>query len=196
MVDPCGLNVVDRPLSWHGARPVFLGRGFLTTCRSDCPGSQKSPVPNKLPCPAGRERVRYTERLARSMGSDDDMFRIWSGPEGSSHKEPLSGIRIHRAHGLYFCAVLPNRAMLDAARHPRRQFVIQKAGHDQKVYALPFSCQLVRLRRRSLALPKHRGSRDSSVMGQRLAGPRLRLRDRSTTKYLAAGRATSSKNHP
>ena len=54
------------------------------------------------------------------MGSDDDMFRIWSGPEGSSHKEPLSGIRIHRAHGLSFCAVLPNRAMLDAARHPER----------------------------------------------------------------------------
>ena len=84
------------------------------------------------------------------MGSDDDMFRIWSGPEGSSHKEPLSGIRIHRAHGLSFCAVLPNRAMLDAARHPERQFVIQKARHDQKVYALPFSCQLVRSGRRSL----------------------------------------------
>ena len=48
-------------------------------------------------CRGGREQVRYTERLARSMGSDDDMFRIWSGPEGSSHKEPLSGIRIHRA---------------------------------------------------------------------------------------------------
>ena len=79
------------------------------------------------------------------MGSDDDMFRIWSGPEGSSHKEPLSGIRIHRAHGLSFCAVLPNRAMLDAARHPERQVVIQKARHDQKVYALPFSCQLVAL---------------------------------------------------
>ena len=88
------------------------------------------------------------------MGSDDDMFRIWSGPEGSSHKEPLSGIRIHRVR--YFCAVLPNRAMLDAARHPRRQFVIQKAGHDQKVYALPFSCQLVRLGCRSLTAPKHR----------------------------------------
>ena len=29
------------------------------------------------------------------------MFRIWSGPEGSSHKEPLSGIRIHRAHGRF-----------------------------------------------------------------------------------------------
>lgn len=53
-------------------------------------------------CRGGRERVRYTERLARSMGSDDDMFRIWSGPEGSSHKEPLSGIRIHRAHGRFF----------------------------------------------------------------------------------------------
>ena len=90
------------------------------------------------------------------MGSDDDMFRIWSGPEGSSHKEPLSGIRIHRAHGLSFCAVLPNRAMLDAARHPERQFVIQKARHDQKVYALPFSCQLVRSGWRSLTLPKHR----------------------------------------
>ena len=102
------------------------------------------------------------------MGSDDDMFRIWSGPEGSSHKEPLSGIRIHRAHGLSFCAVLPNRAMLDAARHPERQFVIQKARHDQKVYALPFSCQLVRSGWRSLALPKHRwlrGSRGGEVFG-------------------------------
>ena len=119
-------------------------------------------------CPAGRERVIYIEHLARSMGSDDDMFRIWSGPEGSSHKEPLSGIRIHRAHGLSFCAVLPNRAMLDAARHPERQFVIQKARHDQKVYALPFSCQLVRSGWRSLALPKHRwlrGSRDDEVFG-------------------------------
>ena len=58
--------------------------------------------------------------------------------------------------GILFCAVLPNRAMLDAARHPERQFVIQKARHDQKVYALPFSCQLVRSGRRSLALPKHR----------------------------------------
>lgn len=77
------------------------------------------------------------------MGSDDDMFRIWSGPEGSSHKEPLSGIRIHRAR--YFCAVLPNRAMLDAARRPGRQFVIQKAGHDQKVCALPFSSNLFAL---------------------------------------------------
>ncbi|MEE0320196.1 MAG: hypothetical protein U0I69_09805, partial [Collinsella sp.] len=36
------------------------------------------------------------------------------------------------------------------------QFVIQKARHDQKVYALPFSCQLVRSGWRSLALPKHR----------------------------------------
>lgn len=34
-------------------------------------------------------------RLARSMGSGDDMFRIWSGPEGSSHKEPLPGTRSH-----------------------------------------------------------------------------------------------------
>ena len=96
------------------------------------------------------------------------MFRIWSGPEGSSHKEPLSGIRIHRAHGLSFCAVLPNRAMLDAARHPERQFVIQKARHDQKVYALPFSCQLVRSGWRSPALPKHRwlrASRGDEVFG-------------------------------
>ena len=114
-------------------------------------------------CRGGREQVRYTERLARSMGSDDDMFRIWSGPEGSSHKEPLSGIRIHRAR--YSCAVLPNRAMLDAARHPGRQFVIQKAGHDQKVNALPFSCQLVRPGCRSLALPKHRGLRDQDAGG-------------------------------
>ena len=124
------------------------------------------------------------------------MFRIWSGPEGSSHKEPLSGIRIHRAHGLSFCAVLPNRAMLDAARHPERQFVIQKARHDQKVYALPFSCQLVRSGWRSLTLPKHRRPRGPGVMEWCLAGPRLCLRDRSTTKYLAAGLAVSSKNHP
>ncbi|WP_373573612.1 hypothetical protein, partial [Collinsella aerofaciens] len=31
-------------------------------------------------------------------------------------------------------------------------FVIQKARHDQKVYALPFSCQLVRSGRRSLSV--------------------------------------------
>ena len=30
------------------------------------------------------------------------MFRIWSGPEGSSHKEPLTGIRSLRAHGRFF----------------------------------------------------------------------------------------------
>lgn len=50
--------------------------------------------------------------------------------------------------------------MLDAARHPGRQFVIQKAGHDKKVYALPFSCQLVRPGCRSLALPGARRLRD------------------------------------
>ena len=41
------------------------------------------------------------------MGSDDDMFRIWSGPEGSSHKEPLSGIRIHRATGAFCYDAVP-----------------------------------------------------------------------------------------
>ena len=61
-------------------------------------------------CPGGRERVRYTERLARSMGSDDDMFRIWSGPEGSSHKEPLSGIRIHRVRRRFLVPRQPARA--------------------------------------------------------------------------------------
>jgi len=46
------------------------------------------------------------------------------------------------------------------------QFVIQKARHDQKVYALPFSCQLVRPGCRSLAAPRHqwlRGSRDGGI---------------------------------
>ena len=46
-------------------------------------------------------------RLARSMGWGDDMFRTWSGPEGSSHKEPLTGTRSHRAHGAFFCADAP-----------------------------------------------------------------------------------------
>ena len=40
-------------------------------------------------------------------------------------------------------AVLPNGGPVDAARRPERQFVIQKARHDQKVYALPFSCLVV-----------------------------------------------------
>ena len=147
----------------------LMGRGrILATAPFAAVHSCGFPFDRGASCSAGRERVIYTERLARSMGSDDDMFRIWSGPEGSSHKEPLSGIRIHRVHGLSFCAVLPNRAMLDAARHPERQFVIQKARHDQKVYALPFSCQLVRSGWRSLALPKHRwlrGSRGGEVFG-------------------------------
>ena len=41
-----------------------------------------------------------------------------------------------------------NHSTLRAAQNV--QFVIQKARHDQKVYALPFSCQLVRSGRRSL----------------------------------------------
>ena len=89
-----------RPLQAKRSRwPVFVARHQKN--HPIAKSSQNSPVPNQLPCPAGRERVRYTECLARSMGSDDDMFRIWSGPEGSSHKEPLSGIRIHRAHGRF-----------------------------------------------------------------------------------------------
>lgn len=44
-------------------------------------------------------------RLARSMGSGDDMFRTWSGPEGSSHKEPLPGTRSHRAHGAFSVSI-------------------------------------------------------------------------------------------
>ena len=55
----------------------------------------------------GRSVYHYLTRLARSMGSGDDMFRIWSGPEGSSHKEPLTGIRSHRAHGAFFYAENP-----------------------------------------------------------------------------------------
>ena len=55
-------------------------------------------------------------------------------------------------------AVLTNGGPVDAASRPERQFAIQKARHDQKVYASPFSCQLVRSGRRSLALPKHRRS--------------------------------------
>ena len=39
------------------------------------------------------------------MGSGDDMFRTWSGPGGSSHKEPLPGTRIHRGHRAFFCCV-------------------------------------------------------------------------------------------
>lgn len=41
-----------------------------------------------------------------------------------------------------------NHSTLSAVQNV--QFVIQKARHDQKVYALPFSCQLVRSGRRSL----------------------------------------------
>ena len=50
-----------------------------------------------------QSRYYNKTRLARSMGSGDDMFRTWSGPEGSSHKEPLTGTRSHRAHGGVFC---------------------------------------------------------------------------------------------
>lgn len=71
-------------------------------------------------------------RLARSMGSGDDMFRTWSGPEGSSHKEPLPGTRSHRAHGAFLCGAAswrprasgpgtparPLAALADRPRHP------------------------------------------------------------------------------
>ena len=47
---------------------------------------------------------------------------------------------------------MPNRVTARRCAPPRRQFVIQKARHDQKVYASPFSCQLVRPGRRSLSV--------------------------------------------
>ena len=118
-------------------------------------------------CSAGRERVIYIERLARSMGSDDDMFRIWSGPEGSSHKEPLSGIRIHRAHGRFWCRGYPRvpagrlvsrwssaspAGSLDyqaPCRHSRVADQNRLKGH---IYLIIESLALCR----SLALPKHR----------------------------------------
>ena len=69
------------------------------------------------------------------MGSDDDMFRIWSGPEGSSHKEPLSGIRfLVPRHGPaggevfgvslvlgFACGIarLPNTSPLTGPRRPK-----------------------------------------------------------------------------
>lgn len=94
------------------------------------------------------------------MGSDDDMFRIWSGPEGSSHKEPLSGIRIHRTHGRFLVPrhgpagdevfgvslVLGYQA---PCRHSRVADQNRLKGH---IYLIIESLALCR----SLALPKHR----------------------------------------
>jgi len=42
MVDPCGPNVVDGPLSWLNTRPVILEQKFLTTFDPDRQSSQKA----------------------------------------------------------------------------------------------------------------------------------------------------------
>lgn len=51
MVDPCGPNVVNGPLSWLSTRPVILEQGFLTTFASRSLGQPKKPRP-KLATPA------------------------------------------------------------------------------------------------------------------------------------------------
>ena len=61
------------------------------------------------------------------MGSDDDMFRIWSGPEGSSHKEPLTGIRIHPTHWAFL--------LLGAARAPKHPTLPLKPSLAYQKYA-------------------------------------------------------------
>ena len=105
------------------------------------------------------------------MGSDDDMFRIWSGPEGSSHKEPLSGIRIHRVRRRFLVPRGPPRgpargggggggggrggggvlAHPPGAAPPPRGVADQNRlkGHIYLIIESPALC-------RSLALPKHR----------------------------------------
>ena len=101
------------------------------------------------------------------MGSDDDMFRIWSGPEGSSHKEPLSGIRIHRVRRRFLVPRLPasagralgvslvlaspagSRDYQAPCRHSRVADQNRLKGH---IYLIIESLALCR----SLALPKHR----------------------------------------
>ena len=89
-----------------------------------------------------------TPRLWRSswtghttMDTEDDVFEhkvntIVVAP-GATTSAPLA---LPCSRG---SAVLANGGPVDAARHPERQSVTQKARHDQKVYALPFLCQAV-----------------------------------------------------
>ncbi len=104
--------------------------------------------PYLQPAPGPRDRSPHRLQL-----------HLQRRPPGRPARHRHRGARRRRAcreagTGSLSSAVLPNGGPADAARRPERQFVIQKARHDQKVYALPFSCQLVRSGRRSLALPK------------------------------------------
>lgn len=78
------------------------------------------------------------------------MFRIWSGPEGSSHKEPLSGIRIHRVRRRFLVPRLP-----------------ASAGRALGVsLVLGFACGIARL---PSALPAPAGSRPKPPEGSHLS---------------------------
>ena len=78
-------------------------------CRQSASSTRRSP-PLKAevswsfwPCHrhplCGRQPFRYTSSSrVHSMGSGDALFRTWSGPGGSSHKEPRAGARSHRMH--------------------------------------------------------------------------------------------------
>ena len=91
-----------------------------------------------------------------TMDTEDDVFE---------HK--VNTITLHRVRRTFAAlalpcsrgsAVLTNDGPVDAARHPERQFAIQKHGMTRRSMPRLFSCQLVRSGRRSLALPKHRRS--------------------------------------
>ncbi len=93
------------------------------------------------------ERERENEKLRARMRQLEDELHEYKMQKKITSLAPRDG------------SVNPEQVMrkllgagVDAARRPERQFVIQKARHDQKVYALPFSCQLVRSGRRSLSV--------------------------------------------
>ena len=80
-----------------------------------------------------RKTVLLRSRLrACSKGSGDDMFRIWSGPGGSSHKGPLPGTRILRA---------PLWGVFASRRAPTRQRQL-KGNEKRRPAPAPTACAL------------------------------------------------------
>ena len=76
MVDPCGPNVVDGPLSWLCTRPVIFGQGFLATFASQSLEQSKSLLQISYPAFNGLTKAKRQSVFHRNLGGDVGRHRF------------------------------------------------------------------------------------------------------------------------
>ena len=76
MIEPCGPNVVDGPLSWLSTGPVIFGQGFLATFASQSLEQSKSLLQISYPAFNGLTKAKRQSVFHRNLGGDVGRHRF------------------------------------------------------------------------------------------------------------------------